>query len=110
MAPPSVRIAPSFGGVRPNATLVHINPGGCGGTGIHTTTPSLAGTAVSRNGAVVVVELVEELVELVVEAVALVVVVELVELVEVVIDVVLVVLVVEVVVEEVVALERVRPK
>ncbi len=102
MAPPSVRMAPSFGGVRPNATLRCINPGGCGGTGIHTTTPSLAGSAVSTNGTVVVVEVVDELV---VEAVALVVVVELV--VEVEVELV-VVLLVEVVVEVVVNIVRLR--
>ena len=94
--------APSFGGVSPNARLVHTNPGGAGGTAVHATIPSLAGNAVSTNGTVVVVEVV---LELVVEPVALVVVVELV--VEVEVELV-VVLLVEVVVEVVVNIVRLR--
>lgn len=88
------------------AKLRYTSPGGCGGTAVHATIPSLAGSAVSINGRVVVVEEVDELV---VDAVAVVVVDE------VVVSVVLVVVeeevdvVVELVVELVVKLVTAIP-
>jgi len=86
--------------------LVHTNPGGAGGTAAHATIPSLAGNAVSTNGTVVVVEVVDELV---VEAVTLVVVLELDEVVVIVLVEVDEVVVLELVVEVVVKLVTATP-